>query len=118
MSKRQERINIHHDLVHNYGWSGAEAGAIANKPNIHDAHKAYRRAKAAGPRTKPVQPQAPPPPKPVAPVKPPLRISKGNVGVRQNKKKKSKANSLSIARSANVIPLQQGAVGYQGLRIS
>lgn len=66
----------------------------------------------------PPPPQAPPPPKPVAPVKPPLRISKGNVGVRQNKKKKSKANSLSIARSANVIPLQQGAVGYQGLRIS
>lgn len=66
----------------------------------------------------PPPPQAPPPPRSVAPVKPPLRISKGNVGVRQNKKKKSKANSLSIARSANVIPLQQGAVGYQGLRIS
>ena len=66
----------------------------------------------------PPPPQAPPPPKSVAPVKPPLQISKGNVGVRQNKKKKSKASSLSIARSANVIPLQQGAVGYQGLRIS
>ena len=65
-----------------------------------------------------VQPQQASAPAPVKPVKPPVKISKaGNVGVRQNKKTKKKSK-VSIARSANVQPLQAGAVGYQGLRIS
>tara|TARA_B100000530_G_scaffold101390_1_gene62687 strand:+ start:364 stop:657 length:294 start_codon:yes stop_codon:yes gene_type:complete len=64
------------------------------------------------------QPTSAAPPVKAKPVKPPVKISKaGNVGVRQNKKTKKKSKA-SIARSANVVPLQQGAVGYQGLRIS
>ena len=71
--------------------------------------------KTPAPRQQPQQATAQ---APVKPVKPPVKISKaGNVGVRQNKKTKKKSK-VSIARSANVQPLQAGAVGYQGLRIS
>ena len=53
------------------------------------------------------------------PVKAPVKISKsGTTGIRQNRQTKSKGGELAIARTANVQPLQAGALGYQGLRIS
>ena len=62
----------------------------------------------------------PEPPAPQAVPKPPLRISKTpTMGVKRNTKTKNKSkNNLRIGRSANVQPLQAGAVGYTGLRIS
>ena len=61
-----------------------------------------------------------PAPGPVKPVTPPLKKTLSQaIGVKKNTKtKKKKSGDLKIARSANVIPLRQGAVGYQGLRIS
>ena len=120
MSKQQERHNIFQQLL-NVGYDGGTAGAIANDPNIHNAHKRFRNAlrNAPGKPAPQRQPQQAQAPKEVKPVTPPVRISQaGNVGVRQNKKTKKKAGQMSIARSANVQPLQAGAVGYQGLRIS
>ena len=120
MSKRQERHNIFQQLL-NAGYDGGTAGAIANTPNIHQAHKRFHAAmrNPPGKPTPQPQPQQAQAPKEVKPVTPPVRISQaGNVGVRQNKRTKKKAGQMSIARSANVQPLQAGAVGYQGLRIS
>lgn len=69
----------------------------------------------------PPPPPAPPTPPPVQAVpKPPLRITKKQtVGVKKNTKTKNKSkDNLRIGRTANVQPLQAGAVGYTGLRIS
>lgn len=62
----------------------------------------------------------PKPPEPQAVPKPPLRISKTQtMGVKRNNKTKNKSkDNLRIGRTANIQPLQAGAVGYTGLRIS
>lgn len=102
------------------GYDGGTAGAIANNPNWNAANNQFRNAMANAPgKQQQQQPQQAAAPQKVKPVTPPVKISQaGNVGVRQNKKTKKKAGQMSIARSANVQPLQAGAVGYQGLRIS
>lgn len=68
----------------------------------------------------PAAPVAPPPPPVQAAPKPPLRITKRQtVGVKKNTKTKNKSkDNLRIGRTSNVQPLQAGAVGYTGLRIS
>ena len=101
------------------GYDPGFAGSIANTPNWSAANNRFRNAMANAPGKPAPKPQQAQAPKEVKPVTPPVRISQaGNVGVRQNKRTKKKAGQMSIARSANVQPLQAGAVGYQGLRIS
>lgn len=100
------------------GYDAGFAGSIANTPNWNAANNRFRNAMANAPGKQQQQPQQAQAPKEVKPITPPVEISKaGNVGVRQNKQTKRKGK-VSIARSANVVPLQQGAVGYQGIRIS
>lgn len=119
MANSQRRANRHNmfQALLNAGYDGAFAGSIANNPNWNQANDQFRNALANAPGQQQT-PQAASKPKKVKPVQPPVQLSGGNVGVRQNKQTKKKKGQMSIARSANVVPLQEGAVGYQGLRIS
>ncbi len=95
------------------GMSHAHVATAQNANQLRYMIKNYQPA--------PPPPPAPPTPPPVqAAPKPPLRISKTQtMGVKRNNKIKNKSkDNLRIGRTANVQPLQAGAVGYTGLRIS
>lgn len=109
MSKRQERENIHFDLVTNYGYSSAEAGAIANDPNIHNAHKKYRKAIAGGPRHKPTPVTAAPaaPVKRAAPILPTNKLisqlKMGQGGVKRSKAKSAGNKTRDLIKTSSYI---------------
>ena len=108
-SKATERRNMHFDLVHNYGWSGAEAAAIANIGNIHDAHKAYRNAKSQGPRPKKqnINPAPVAPTKRAAPVAPTntlvSQLKMGQGGARPAKGKTTPRKTRDLIKTSSYI---------------
>lgn len=114
--RRANRQAMYTSLI-NAGYDPGTAGSIANNPNWDQANNQFRNAMSNAPG-KQQTPQAASKPQKIKSVQPPVQLSGGNVGVRQNQKTKKKKGQMSIARSANVVPLQEGAVGYQGLRIS
>jgi len=118
MSKRQERTNIFNALIQ-AGYDGGTAGAIANRPNIHDAHKGFRNAMANAPgKPAPQQQSAPAPmPKPKTP-KPAEQtmttISQAGEGVRRPGGKRKKTTLASLRIKPRKINQQVGGLGSGG----
>ena len=122
MSKRQERTNIFNALI-NAGYDAGTAGNIANRPNIHDAHKAYRNAIRNAPgKSQPQQKSAPPAPKPPKTPKPPeqsnVTISQAGDSVRRPGAKRKKTTLASLRIKPTKINQQVGGLGSgSGLNI-
>jgi|TARA_E500000331_G_scaffold158165_1_gene153401 hypothetical protein len=98
MSKRQERINIHAQLV-NAGYDGGTANRIANNPNIHNAHKQFRNAMKNPPgKSAPAAAPAPPPaPKPLMDSTP-RKVTDDSDGSNLKIKKKSRKRRQELSK--------------------
>ena len=121
MSKRQERTNIFNALIQ-AGYDGGTAGAIANRPNIHDAHKGFRNAMANAPGKSQPKQSAPKPPKPPKTPKPPqqsnVTISQSGDSVRRPGAKRKKTTLASLRIKPTKINQQVGGLGSgSGLNI-
>jgi hypothetical protein len=117
MSKRQERENIFKQLL-DAGYDAGTAGAIANRPNIHNAHKGFRNAMASAPGKPAPQQSAPKPPKPPKTPKPAEQtmstISQAGEGVRRPGGKRKKTTLASLRIKPRKINQQVGGLGSGG----
>ena len=118
MSKRQERTNIFNALIQ-AGYDAGTAGAIANRPNIHNAHKGFRNAMRNPPGRS--QPQAAPTPQPMAQPstpKPPVQnqttIAQAGEGVKRPGSKRKKTTLSSLRIKPRKINQQVGGLGSGG----
>ena len=117
MSKRQERENIFKQLL-DAGYDAGTAGSIANRSNIHDAHKGFRNAMANAPGKSQPKPSAPKPPKPPKAPKPPeqsnVTISQSGDSVRRPGGKRKKTTLASLRIKPTKINQQVGGLGSGG----
>ena len=108
MSKRQERINIHAQLI-NAGYDDGTANRIANNPNIHNAHKQFRNAMKSPPGKAAPAPAPAPAPTPIPATPPPRKVDDTDDASNLKIKKKSRKRNQEMARGTGQLRINPTA---------